>query len=250
MNNLIGKRILVTGASSGIGRAVSQHAASLGASLILFGRNIQRLEETFQSLQGNDHDYYSVDVTAYPKVEEIIRSTVANGRQISGFVYSAGIERTIPLKGSTPLVFKEIFETNVFAAFEIARIISQKGIVDPKGASFLFLSSVLGRLGSPGNIVYCSSKSALLSGVKSMALELAPKKIRCNCILPGIVETEMIKKSFESIPPEAKEKIINKYPLGLGNPSDVAALVSFLLSDKARWITGGEYVIDGGYSAQ
>lgn len=250
MNNLDGKRILVTGASSGIGRVVSQFAASLGASIILFGRDINRLKETFLSLEGNDHEYYSVDVTDYAKVEEIIRSIVANGKYISGFVHSAGIEKTILIKGSTPSVFKEIFETNVFAAFELARIISQKGIADPKGASFLFLSSILGRLGNPGSIAYSSSKSALLSGVKSMALELAYKKIRCNCILPGIVETEMIQKLFESIPPETKEKIISKYPLGLGKPSDIAALAAFLLSDNARWITGAEYIIDGGYSAQ
>jgi NAD(P)-dependent dehydrogenase (short-subunit alcohol dehydrogenase family) len=189
-------------------------------------------------------------VTDYTKVEEILRSTVANGKYISGFVHCAGIEKTVLLKGTKPSVFKEIFETNVFAAFELARIISQKGIVDPTGASFLFLSSVLGRLGNPGSIAYSSSKSALLSGVKSMALELAQKKIRCNCLLPGIVETEMIQKLYESIPPEAKEKITSKYPLGLGKPSDIAALAAFLLSDNARWITGAEYVIDGGYSAQ
>ena len=250
MDNLSGKRVLVTGASSGIGRAVSQFAASQGASLILFGRDIDRLKETFHSLQGSDHYYYSVDVTAYSKMEEIIRSAVANGKYISGFVHSAGIERTVLIKGSTPLVFKEIFETNVFAAFEIARIITQKGIVDPRGASFLFISSVMGRLGKPGAIAYSSSKSALLAGVKSMALELASKKIRCNCILPGIVEAEMVEKLFDSIPPKAKKEIINKHPLGLGSPSDIAALVSFMLSDEARWITGSEYVIDGGYSAQ
>jgi NAD(P)-dependent dehydrogenase (short-subunit alcohol dehydrogenase family) len=249
MTNLKGKRILVTGASSGIGRAASQQAAAFGASLILLGRNIERLEETYYSLQGNGHEYYSIDITDYPQLEQTIRLSVTKAGPISGFVHSAGIEKTTPLKASTPLLFKEVFEINVFAGFEIARIISQKGNFNITGASYVFLSSVMGLLGEPGKIIYCSSKSALLSGAKAMALELAVKKIRCNCILPGIVETELVKKLFDTITPEAKKNIIDKHPLGLGKPDDVAGLVCFLLSDQARWITGSEYIIDGGYSA-
>lgn len=250
MINLRGKRILVTGASSGIGRAVSQHAANQGALLILFGRNIERLEQTYHSLAGTGHEYHGIDIIDYPQVDQTIRLSVANAGPISGFVHSAGIEKTTPLKASTPQLFKEVFEINVFAGFEIARIISQKNMVDPVGASYIFISSVKGRLGESGNIAYCSSKSALLSGSKAMALELARKRIRCNCVLPSIVETEMVKKLFDTIPPESQQKIIDKHPLGLGKPDDVAALVCFLLSDQARWITGSEYIIDGGYSAK
>lgn len=250
MINLNGKRIIVTGASSGIGKAVAQKASILGASVILFGRNIERLEEAYHSLQGKGHECYSIDITDYPEVEKRIRLSVDKNGTISGFVHSAGIEKTTPLKASTPLLFKEVFETNVFAGFEIARIISQKNMVTPSGASYIFMSSVKGRLGEAGNIIYCASKSALLSGVKAMALELAAKNIRCNCILPGIVETEMVKKLFNTIPPEAKKKIIDNHPLGLGKPDDIASLVCFLLSDQARWITGSEYIIDGGYSAK
>jgi len=250
MINLTGKRILITGASSGIGKAISQLSAFLGASLILLGRNIERLEETFYSLQGDGHEYYSVDVTDYLKTDEIIRSTVRSNGVLSGFVHSAGIEKTLPFKASTPKLFKEVFETNVFAGFEIARIISQKGIINTNGASYIFISSVKGKLGDIGNVIYCSSKSALLSGTKAMALELAPKKIRCNCVLPGIVRTEMVERLFNSIPTESMNNVISKHPLGLGKPEDVAALVCFLLSDQAKWITGSEYIIDGGYSAR
>jgi len=249
MISLENKRILVTGASSGIGRAVAQQAASLGASLILFGRNDERLKATYDSLEGAGHEYYSVDITDYTQVEEIIRSSVANAGFINGFVHSAGIEKTTPFKASTPKLFKQIFEINVFAGFEIARLLSQKNIVNPNGASYVFISSVNALLGDVGKIMYCSSKSALSTGVKAMALELAIKKIRCNCVLPGCVNTEMITKLFDSISDEAKQEIIKKHPLGIGQPEDVAFLVCFLISDKAKWITGSEYVIDGGYSA-
>jgi NAD(P)-dependent dehydrogenase (short-subunit alcohol dehydrogenase family) len=249
MNNLEGKRILITGASSGIGRAIAQEAASYGASLILLGRNNDRLKATYDSLQGFGHEFYNIDITDYVQVEEIICSSVATFGFIDGFVHSAGIEKTIPFNASTPKLFKEVFEVNVFAGFEIARLLSKKSIANPSGASHVFISSASAVVGEPGKVIYCSSKSALTAGVKAMALELSKKKIRCNCVLPGCVNTDMIKKLFASIPIEAKQSIINKHPLGIGQPEDVAFLVCFLISDKAKWITGSEYVIDGGYSS-
>ena len=250
MIDLVNKRILVTGASSGIGRTIAQCAASFGARLILIGRNAERLEETLDSLVGVGHEYFSADVTNYDLMEQIIRSSVSSGGQMNGFVHSAGIEITALLKASSPDLIKEIFETNVFAGFEIARIITKKNIIDKSGGSIVFISSVMGKLGEPGKLAYSSSKSALLSGSKSIALELAHKNIRCNCVLPGVVQTEMTENLFRSIPTESRDKIIGKHPLGLGKPEDVGYLVSFLLSDYARWITGSEYIIDGGYSAQ
>jgi NAD(P)-dependent dehydrogenase (short-subunit alcohol dehydrogenase family) len=107
----------------------------------------------------------------------------------------------------------------------------------------------MGMRGEPGKVGYSSCKAALLGGARSMALELAPKKIRVNCVLPGVVETAMVAKLFRSIPQQARERIIDKHPLGLGQPGDVAHLCMFLLSDAARWITGTGIAIDGGYSA-
>ena len=250
MINLKDKRILVTGASSGIGKSVAILASRLKAKLIIIGRNSERLNSTFESLEGTGHEQFICDVTDYIRIEEIIQSSVKANGPISGFVHSAGIEKTLPLKASKNQFFREVFDINVFSGFEISRIISNKGIFNSNGASYVFISSIKGKLGEPANIIYCSSKSALLSGVKAMALELAQKKIRCNCVLPGIVETEMVKSLFNSIPVDAKEKIIAKHPLGIGKPEDVASLIVFLLSDHARWITGSDYVIDGGYSAQ
>ncbi len=248
MINLAGKRILITGASSGIGRATAQLAAKLGASIILLGRNNDRLKVTHESLEGKGHEFYSIDITDYNKVDEIIRSSVAKFGLIDGLVHSAGIEKTIPFNASNPKLFKEVFEVNVFAGFEIARLLSKKNIANPAGASHVFISSASAVVGEPGKVIYCSSKSALSAGVKALALELSIKRIRCNCVLPGCVDTDMIKILFESIPIEAKQSIISKHPLGIGQPEDVAYLVCFLISDKAKWITGSEYIIDGGYS--
>jgi NAD(P)-dependent dehydrogenase (short-subunit alcohol dehydrogenase family) len=248
MTDLNGKLVLVTGATSGIGRAICQKTALCGARVILIGRNQSRLKETLVSLVGNGHSYFCVDITDYNLITKIIQDAVEKFGTIDGFVNSAGVEKTIPFKISKPSVFKEIFEVNVFAGFELLRIISKKNFVSSRGGSFIFLSSILGRLGQYGETAYCASKSALLAGIKAVALELAPRRIRCNCVLPGYVETEMLKRLFDLLPEESKETIIKKHPLGIGDPNDVASLVAFLLSDEAKWITGAEYVIDGGYS--
>lgn len=249
MIDLEGKSILVTGASSGIGRAISQISSTFGAKLILIGRNIARLKSTYDSLSGSGHSYFVADVTDYDLINKIIKSIVAKEGPLSGFVHCAGIEKTFLIKASTPEILKEVFETNVFAGFEITRLLAHKNMMDPNGASIVFISSVLGKLGEIGKLAYSSSKSALIAGSKSIALELAPKGIRCNCVLPGIVLTEMVENLFNSIPEESKNTIIGKHPLGLGKPEDVGYLVCFLLSDYARWITGSDYIIDGGYSA-
>ena len=145
--------------------------------------------------------------------------------------------------------FENLFAVNVIAGFELCKIISHKKYISPDGGSFVFIGSVMGVLGQPGKIGYCASKGALVAGVKAMALELSAKKIRANCLLPGIVETGMTTKLFDSVLPENRQAIVDKHPLGLGTPEDVAYLSSFLLSDLARWITGASIAIDGGYSA-
>jgi NAD(P)-dependent dehydrogenase (short-subunit alcohol dehydrogenase family) len=250
MIDLKDKKILVTGASSGIGRAVANLAASLGAQLVLIARNTERLQITYSELKGNKHEQYVCDITDYELITKIITESIKISGPFNGFVHCAGIEKTLPFKATKNQVFKDIFETNVFAAFEIARILTQKGNYAPLGASIVFISSIKALKGDIGNVAYCSSKSALLAGSKALALEVAPKKIRCNCVLPGVVKTEMIQSLFESISEESIQNIVNKHPLGLGTPDDIAALICFLLSDKARWITGSDYIIDGGYTSK
>jgi len=244
------KNIIVTGASSGIGRQCAITFSQLGANVILIARNEERLKVTFDKLEKGNHLIISQDIIEYNELEEIVRCSVEKVGRISGFVHSAGIEMTVPLRSMTPSYYENMFATNVISGFELARIISKKKYLNEKGANFVFVSSVMGILGQAGKVGYCSSKGALISGAKAMALELAKKNIRVNCILPGVVETEMSNEMFQSLPDESKKEIINMHPLGLGKPEDIANACVFLLSDASRWITGTNLIVDGGYSAK
>jgi|SRR5665648_285555 len=248
--SLTNKNIIITGASSGIGRQCAIIFSKLGANVILMARNKERLKDTFAKLNKGNHIFISQDITEYDKLEEIISTTVEKVGKISGFVHSAGEEMTMPLRSMQPSYYEKMFAINLISGFELARIISKKKYFDEGGASFIFISSVMGILGQAGIVGYCSSKGALLSGAKAMALELAKKNIRVNCILPGYVETEMLNKKFQGLPVESKKTIIEMHPLGLGKPEDIANACVFLLSVASRWITGTNLIVDGGYSAR
>jgi NAD(P)-dependent dehydrogenase (short-subunit alcohol dehydrogenase family) len=247
--NLKEKKIFITGASSGIGKECAVKAAQLGANVVLVARDRERLKRALDSLAGDNHLYFSCDVTISDHLEEVVRQAAEKLGKISGFIHSAGIEATIPLRNMNRSKFEEMFSVNVLAAFEIARLLSKKKYLDPGGSSFIFIGSVMGMRGEPGKVAYSSAKAALIGGTKSMAIELAPKNIRVNCIMPGVVETEMSAKLFQTIPENSKQEIIKKHPLGLGQPEDIAHLCMFLLSDAARWMTGSTIPIDGGYSS-
>ena len=247
--DLKNKNIIVSGASSGIGRQCAVTFSQLGANVILIARNEERLKDTFNKLKKGNHLTISQDITEYDKLEEVVNTAVGKIGKISGFVHSAGIEMTVPLRSMTPSYYENMFAINVISGFELARIISKKKYLDEKGVSLIFISSVMGMLGQSGKIGYCASKGALISGSKAIALESAKKNIRVNCVLPGVVETEMSNKMFGNLPEESKRSIINMHPLGLGKPEDIASACAFLLSDASRWITGINLIVDGGYSA-
>jgi len=253
MNNpfsLKNKNILITGASSGIGRQCALTFSQLGANVILIARNKERLKDTFSKLEKGNHLIISQDITEYDKLEQIIKYSVEKIGRISGFVHSAGIEMTLPLRSMNSSYYEKIFAINVISGFELAKIISKKKYLDKNGASFVFISSVMGIVGNPALIGYSASKGALISAIKSMALEFISKNIRVNCISPGHVETEMASKLFEKLSEESKKQIIDMHPLGLGKPEDIANACAFLLSDASRWITGTNLIVDGGYSAR
>jgi NAD(P)-dependent dehydrogenase (short-subunit alcohol dehydrogenase family) len=249
LKSLNNKYILITGASSGIGRQTAIEASKFGANIILVARNKTKLEETKNSLVKGNHFICPFDLNNLHMIDALIDEITSKAGVISGFVHSAGIEYTVPLRNMNPQLYDELFKINVISALELARSISGKKRHHPSGASFVFIGSIMGKLGREGKIGYCASKAALTSSIKAMALELSSKKIRCNVIMPGVVQTEMVRKMFENLPESSVADIAKQHPLGLGSAEDVAYLALFLLSDRSRWITGSEMVVDGGYSA-
>lgn len=248
--SLENKIILITGASSGIGRSCSVECSKSGASLILIARNEEELQKTVSMLaQDTKVETIIADIAHGENLEELIAEKVSVLGKISGFIHCAGVEKTLPLKKHTPQLYHDIFAVNVIAGFEIAKILSLKKY-KTETSSFVFISSVAGMVGEIGKAAYSSSKGAVISGARSMAMELSRSNVRVNSISPAMVNTPILETMFENIGEDAAEEILKKHPLGIGKPEDVANACIFLLSDAARWITGSNLVVDGGYSAQ
>jgi len=147
--------------------------------------------------------------------------------------------------------FVDVFSLNTIAAFEFSRVLTKKSYCGSSGQSIVFISSVMSVAANAGLTSYCASKAALVGGARAMAIELAPKNVRVNCVSPGTVsDTNMTKGLQASVTNDEFQRIVNEYPMGLGDTTDVAYMCVFLLSDDAKWITGQNIVIDGGYSAR
>ena len=248
--SLSNKTILITGASSGIGRSCAVQCSKMGASLLLMGRNVDELNRTVSELQpGTKVEMIVADFSKMVDLELVIAEKILTIGKIAGFIHCAGVEKTLPLKKQTSEVFQSIFDINVLAGFELAKIISLKKYKAEK-ASFVFIASVAGMVGESGKTIYSASKGAVISGARSMSMELARSDIRVNSISPAMVKTPILEKMFDGIGEEATQNIIKKHPLGIGEPEDVANACVFLLSDAAKWITGTNLVVDGGYTAQ
>jgi len=246
---LDGKVVLITGASSGIGKQCAISCSQQGAKVIIIGRDEERLLNTFNSLEGNGHLYYLLDLTQYDEIETVIQDAVNKIGKLSGFIHSAGIEVTKPLKVMDHEDYNNLFSVNVISAFEISKIILKKKY-SAENLNLVYISSIMSIIGQPGKVGYCSSKGALLSGAKAIALEYASRNIRVNCVSPAIIETEMVKKLFDTISEESRNEILEMHPMGFGKTEDVANACIFLLSDASRWITGTNLIVDGGYSAK
>lgn len=237
------KTLLITGASSGIGKAVAQQCAAAGARCIITGRDSKRLEETFESLNGSGHTMLRADLTD----PDQIRILISNIPALNGIVCCAGIVETQMLKFTDDPDLFQVFETNTFSVMRLTReLIKTKHLV--KEASIVIISSVSGvKCGYLGGAVYGASKAALEGFVKATALELAPKKIRVNTIVPGMINTPLLKNSPIDEETLIKDKL--KYPLKrYGEPEEIGYAAIYLLSDATKWITGSSLLIDGGYT--
>lgn len=248
-NLLKNKVVLITGASSGIGKQTAIFFSQQGAKVIVTGRNQERLTETFNGLQGDEHFSLCANLDSPDDIEQLIKSAVKEMGPLDGVVHCAGVQKTLPVKVLKEIHFDEIFNANVKSAQFIAKSISRKGRFNPEGLSLVFLSSVAAVCGEPAISTYAASKAALQGLSKSLALELARLKVRVNCIAPGHVQTEMAKEFSQQLTSEQYTAIAEKHPLGLGAPEDVAYAAAFLTSDMSRWVTGTILYVDGGYSA-
>lgn len=242
--SLEGKTILVTGASSGIGRTTAVECSKIGAKVVVTARNEKRLKETISMLEGEGHQYIVADLGK----EEEIDSLVEQMPVIDGLVNNAGfnVMQLVPFIKSMDAA--RVFDVNLLAPVLLTHKVVKKKKIG-KESSIVFTSSIAGKgVCSAGNSLYSASKGGLTAFMKNAALELAAKKIRCNAVLPGMVETPL-KEGKSNITEEQWE--INKqlYPLKrFGSPEDVAYAIIYLLSDASSWITGTELVIDGGRS--
>lgn len=248
--DLTGRRILVTGASSGIGRETSILLSKLGAKLLLVARRADALAETERLLEGNGHRSVPYDLTATDGIPAWMKALATEGGPLSGLVHSAGIQAMRPLRVMTQAHLDDMMRINLGAAVALAKGFRQKGVVREGGGSIVLVASIMGLVGQPGIAGYAASKGAVVALCRSLALELAPERIRLNCVAPAYIHTEMAEKLRDTLTAEQLGAIESMHPLGMGTPLDVANAIAFILADTGRWITGTTLVVDGGYTAR
>lgn len=242
--SLQGKTIFVTGASSGIGKAIAVECSKMGATLVITGRNEKRLNESFLLLEGeNKHQKIVADLSLVDSMDHLIDALPS----LDGIVHCAGLADPVPFSYVTKDKLNQVFDVNFFAPVLISQSVHKKKKLK-KDSSIVFISSISGiYCSSFGGSVYSASKGAINGLIKGMALDLSAKKIRVNSINPGVVDTNI----FESgkISEEQLNDDMRKYPLKrFGQPEEIAYAAIYLLSDASQWVTGSNLVIDGGYT--
>jgi NAD(P)-dependent dehydrogenase (short-subunit alcohol dehydrogenase family) len=241
---LDGRHFLVTGAASGIGRSTALLLHRLGARLSLVDRDGAALAG------GEPAVPHVADLSDIAAIEPLVTRCVAAGGPLHGVVHCAGIQAIVPVRTLQIEGWRKIFAVNTEAALMLGKAMSSRKIYAGEHGSIVFISSVMGLVGSVGAIAYSMSKAALDGMARSLSLELAPRGIRVNCIAPGYVRTPLFEQTEKLWDEVTKKAVENLHPLGFGRPEDVANAVGFLAADTGRWITGTVLVVDGGYLAR
>lgn len=245
-DSLAGGAYLVTGASSGIGRATAQLIAKCGGKVIASGRDAARLQELVDGLPGHGHAASAMDLVDADHSADWVKQMVASHGPLTGVFHAAGVELVKPIRMSKQADMERVMASSLFAAAGIARACAQKGAMLDGGA-IVFMSSVAGSSGQGGMALYSAAKGAIDAMVRSLACEFAARAIRVNAIAAGAVQTAMHERLTRSVPDAASAAYQQSHPLGFGEAGDVANAALFLLSAAGRWITGTTMVVDGGY---
>lgn len=237
------RRILVTGATSGLGKAIAMCCANMGAEVIGIGRDKERLQTVLlglNAISSKSHRTLQADLT---QAEDRASLVAALGGPIDGLVHSAGISRLSPVRMMTEQHLREVQAINVEAPMLLTQALLKRNLVAADG-SIVFIASIAAHIGVPGVAAYSGTKAALIAMMRCLAMEVVKRRIRANCLSPALVETPLLDATAALLGSMDEER--KNYPLGFGQPDDIANAAVFLLSGASRWITGTTIVMDGG----
>ena len=244
--DLTDKKILIAGASSGIGAETSRLLSKLGASVILVARREQKLQETMATLEGNNHAYYCQDLAHLDEIEPFVKCLIEEQVSVDCYVHCAGISVYRPISLFTPEIVKEVMDINFGSFIEMVRCLTKRKRFN-EGMSIVGVSSVAAQQGNQTKTVYAASKAAMDAAVRCLGKELAPKDIRINTIAPALIKTAIFDELKESnVGATDTENVIARQYLGIGEPNDVANMIAYLLSRASRFISGSTIAVDGG----
>ena len=243
---LEGKTVLVTGASSGIGRQCAIDCSKMGAKVVAIGRNQERLHAVMEEMSG-ENACYSYDLQKLECIKDLVYRVVAEHGLLDGFIHAAGIEVTNPVKLLKVEDYESLYKINCLSAFEIVKNLCGIKTFNKRG-SIVLIASISGVIARKGLSAYAASKGALISVARVMALEMATREVRVNCVSPGTILTPMMREALDSLNEEDKMNRIDGFPLGIGAVTDISNACIYLLSDASRWVTGQNLIVDGGYT--
>lgn len=241
------KIILVTGASSGIGKETAILLSKIGAKVILVARSENKLKQTFANLENSGHAWYSFDLKNIIEINSLVNKIIKDNGKLDGFVHCAGISELRPLKMTKYDFLHDMMLINFYSFVELVRCISQKGNYS-ENHSIVAMSSVAASKGFKAKVAYSASKAAIEGSIRSMSKELSDKKIRINSVTAGFVRTEMFERFKDRTAINENNAELSQYILGIPGPIDIAKSIVHLLSSNSLYITGNTIVIDSGYS--
>ena len=246
--DLTGKRILVTGASGGMGKETSILLSKLGAKVVMCDMNEESLVDTFSKLEGKGHSWYVFNLNSLDLIDDLIKKIVEEGGPLDGYAHCAGVSRSRPLKMTKPEDIMDQMKPNFFSFVEIVRCLSIKNRLNDE-SSIVAISSIASVMGKQTKVAYSASKAALDGAIRCLICDLRKKRVRVNSIMPCWVNTRMYQGYIERFTDTFEIlEIKEKQYMGVTEPIEVANTIAFLLSDAAKTITGTSILIDGGMS--